>query len=674
MAEEIPAAIAVLIVCAIFFILSLYFTEFVGAFYLEKGLPLVLFANEMEAILSSMYALPEKVVVNFSGTNLCRWNQTLGKYACVDGLAIDEIGIATSHTTSVEITTLPMTACIFISIHPSFQTVWNVIKKVGGSVSDKVVNLLKGAASRSTTLARVGGAITRAARAVKSLFHRIKTWLLEKLQKLWHRIRMKYYSFMSKIPYIGKKYSMEYALYKAYGFTSGEIKQILINEIGLTEGEASRVLDFAINSMKSGKPSQCYEVLDDFLSMRYKSMAGIRIPGYYFNPSYMKERIISALEDDIFAYYSGFRGKLRLLKDSARRASWKRAMLRYSSCRFGNWFTDLFVVGIFGMVIRWDSLLSKQFYSRYLGKVGALYVQSTTWGLNYTSDRLISLDGSDFCIIYKFMTNEDVTWGEYKNGYGEFLIESYTGTMQFNKNKALYDTLCSENEKFYPNATESIVEAMLRSCIDGATRDLTIYLPPSRGLIGNGSMLCEARIVRTEDGRRVGEFLTSCIDLKYLGSSTNCDFELGNFFIQTNYSGPSERRGDEYWDMWPFKLESQVKFEFPMAEMIGAVAGITGSNFNIPVLSDVINAIQNGLAGGFDRLANAILSGLHSAFNYNLAIEKRAYYQSRFDYYSLQVEKMGRKVVVSIRSGPSPCSYVDWEGIKIMVGDPKCQR
>lgn len=669
MAEEIPAAIAVLIVCAIFFVLSLYFTEFVGAFYLEKGLPLVLFANEMEAIFSSMYALPEKAVVNFSGTNLCRWNQTLGKYSCADGLAIDEIGIATSHTTSIETGTLPVTACIFISIHPSFQTILNIAKRFSG----KMAEMLAKAASRSTTLTRIRGAVTRAARAVKSFFVRVKAWLLEKLQKLWDRIRMKYYSFMSKIPYFGRKYKVELFFYNEYRLTTNEIMDLLIDELGISSDKASQIIELASNYVKTGKESECLKVLGEFLELRMMKRAGIPVTGYYLYPATFRKKLLFALDKDLSLYLNNFRNRLKWLKEHIKTTSLETAMLQYSSCRFGNWFTDLFVVGIFGMVVRWDSLISKQFYSRYLGKVGAIYVGSTTWGLNYTSDRLISLNGNDFCLLHKFMTNEEATWGDYKSGYGEFLIENLRGTMQFTKNKLLYDTLCSEKDKFYPDALESVVDAMLKSCFDGASRSLSIYLPPSRALIGNGSLLCEARIARTEDGKKVGEFLTSCIDFKYFSPKINCEFELGNFIIHTNYSGPADRRGDEYFDMWHWEVKSEVKFEFPMAEMVGRIASVTDSKFDIPVLSNVLSLIQNALAGGFDSIANAILSQLDSAYKENLAIEKRAYYQSRFDYFILTVNKVGRKVELTVTSGPNPCSYVDWDGTKI-VGNEACQR
>lgn len=703
MAGQIPMAIAIIIICSVFFVLSLFFTEFIGAFYLEKGLPLVLFSNELGSIYTTMYAVPEYIEVNFSGTNLCRWNRTFGKYKCVDGLTIDQIGLAASHTTAVEIEAVPLTVCVYFSIQPLFQ-------KIAGVIASKVGGKLASVASKSTKLTRIAGALKKVGRSIRSLLYKIKMRILEKIKGIARRIKEKFYGFLAKIPYFGRRYREELIFFHKFGYFKSELKSILKNSLKLSDGEIDEVLSICLNAEKHNIPSQTAQRLSEFLDKYQISLLpeSPDIPPplrtkYYFWEEYAKLKEAVEAEWYLLPEVSKFRRAfLNTFKKSAKGMVSKESLFKYLSCRWGNWWTDLFIIGIFGMVIRSDTLFSRQFYSRYVGKVGALIVTSNDGDVTYSADRLIALDGEDFCTIQKYLTDQSTTIFEVKNITSEHMVDFFHGVMRFSKSRGLYDTLCKKKDVFYPNYLEKIVNASIHVCKNGGSKTLTIYLPPGRSILKKGDdMLCEGRVGRSEDGRNLSNFIIGCINMNELLGELGCDINLGLEELTTNYKGPTEEtckdvsfqvtaarallplgpllvkyrcnlKGDEYFDMWPVESDTSVKFEFPLADAIGAAGGAFGYNVSIPVLDQIVDAVEGAIGSGIDALLNSAFQYLYNAYNFVHKIEKEAYYQSRFDYYTVDIRKSGNTVSIQPVLGPKPCSYVNHESL-VIFSDPKCQ-
>ena len=707
MAGQIPMAIAIIIICSVFFVLSLFFTEFIGAFYLEKGLPLVLFSNELGSIYTTMYAVPEYIEVNFSGTNLCRWNRTFGKYKCVDGLTIDQIGLAASHTTAVEIEAVPLTVCVYFSIQPLFQ-------KIAGVIASKVGGKLASIASKSTKITRIAEALKKIGRSIKSLLSKIKARVLEKIRGIARRIKAKFYGFLAKIPYFGKRYKEELLFFNEFKYFRGEIKSMLRDALKLSEKECDEILNIYLNAKKYDLPSETVKRLKEFVEGYdlYKKVPPDSpiwniVPALPENVFYeeMATELKAAVDVDWYLHskHSVFRqALLNTFKKSAKGMFSKDSLFRFLSCRWGNWWTDLFIIGIFGMVIRSDTLFSRQFYSRYVGKVGALIVTSNDGDVTYSADRLIALDGEDFCTIQKYLTDQSTTIFEVKNITSEHMVDFFHGVMRFSKSRGLYDTLCKKEDVFYPNYLEKIVNASIHVCKNGGSKTLTIYLPPGRSLLKKeDGMLCEGRVGRSEDGRNLSNFIIGCINMNELLGELGCDINLGLEELTTNYTGPTEEtckdvtfqvtaarallplgpllvkyrcnlKGDEYFDMWPVESDTSVKFEFPLADAIGAAGGAFGYNVSIPVLDQIIDAVEGAIGSGIDALLNSAFQYLYNVYNFVHKIEKEAYYQSRFDYYTIDIRKSGGTVSIQPVLGPKPCSYVNHEGL-VIFSDSRCQ-
>jgi hypothetical protein len=112
----ITITIGTLLLSGAFLVLSIDYANTTGVFYTERNTPIIHFTNELEALTSLLYSLPEDAHVEYRGPYACEWSERSGNFVCEGGLEVEEVSAAVSFTKDERMLYTPRTACIYMSI------------------------------------------------------------------------------------------------------------------------------------------------------------------------------------------------------------------------------------------------------------------------------------------------------------------------------------------------------------------------------------------------------------------------------------------------------------------------------------------------------------------------------------------------------------------------------
>ena len=96
---QIVIGIAVLILSVAFLLVGVYFANLQGVIFQNGSNSLQLFANNMGAVVNSLYSAPSHMSISMSGnSSVCTWQPSIGAYTCNGGSKIYNLSYATGPT------------------------------------------------------------------------------------------------------------------------------------------------------------------------------------------------------------------------------------------------------------------------------------------------------------------------------------------------------------------------------------------------------------------------------------------------------------------------------------------------------------------------------------------------------------------------------------------------
>lgn len=624
----VPITIGSLLISAGFLLLGLYYGSVSGAFWVERTLPPLLFASELEAITSSVYSIPEEIEIEYRGTRMCRWDNLTESFACRGGAYIEEVGAVTSYTIDPTVLDVPITLCVYWDLKPLFAKLLKPAAKIFRAVGGRARGIIFWAPSKLRGLLPKRGTFTNKF---------IDFW-----RGLWDRLRVRMGEWIIDHP--------------RFAFVC-KWKALKICELyekvpRMLKGKPNWVIDFITVRSRAGK----------FVATKW-------IARYPWPPS--KWIRFKHWLADVMTLGTAF----GVVKEGY------RAGVRFASCRSDNilWDIPLTLIAPLQIVLKSDTRITVDFYDFYVGKVGGIWVNySYGTPTKYSIARLFALNGADMCWLEKFLISN-----AYNDTPQGFPIRE--GRITFRKTRSNFDTLC-EKEDLYPVGLAGIAKKVVEVKEGGGTRIFPLYLNPSIAIVKENNMLCEKRIGRTPDGRNNSEFTIYCYDFAEL------NVNLSNFpeRLQVNYSGRkegirnvsirkvipflgtfmdvvvpkmvSDELGNEFWFKNPMGVESYLSVDMPILSIAGEALGW------IPLL-DWLKSAAMGLSADVSWIGEWIVSGLFEIRALSMD-EKQAYYQSRYDKFEITVSEVGGEIYIS--AGPlEPVIFADWQGVCVWEGG-KC--
>ena len=595
-------------------LLSLNYANTVGLFQIKSSLPAQFFATQVEALVDGIYAAPEEMTIRYSGPNTCYWDGNLSEWRCQGDIRIKSVGASASFTHNSVTLGFPATGCIYIDLLP---VVWRKAKgeeliqpKASKNVR-KSMTLENSPREVAVVLEGLDEAEEEALEeGLRNVFKKLKAGdeLTDEEIELLNNLRRRTVEEGKG----SEKTFLEYWREKRWTLERGEPRR----------HDFFEVLEACMKDADcvSGK-GYLYKKIEKQLAPVVEKIAEARS----IREKFGKEAMIAFLEKGYIPRKHRMLGtakkvlsKLSTVKKIYDRTV--RTLTMYASCRSDNILLDLVDLLMNGQIIlETDNKIIHHFYDFYVGKTGAVSLKYVQAGREREINKLMVLNGEDMCFQRHFLSY-NLTDYEFTN----FPVKD--GAIELSKERKLFDTLCDENNRYYPRDLFDIIETIKQVEKDGQTRTITVFVNPGKMISKEGTKLCERRVKRTEDGRFNGSFVIFCYQIPSL---------IGrDFNLTINYDNPEEEilptgtadelikkeGGNEYWFASPPIIEGRFKIDSP-ALTFGSLLGlgVRESIFQIPY------EVGQGVTKWISPRTQLP--------------RKEAYFQSRYDMYELTIGK-----------------------------------
>lgn len=145
---QIVIGIAVLILSVAFLLVGVYFANLQGVIFQNGSNSLQLFANNMGAIVNSLYSAPSHMSISLSGnSSVCTWQPSIGAYTCNGGSKIYNLSYATGPTLDSGKTMFSVALCILVGTGPPGDRTAEEATTAAADTADEAVSATEQAAS-----------------------------------------------------------------------------------------------------------------------------------------------------------------------------------------------------------------------------------------------------------------------------------------------------------------------------------------------------------------------------------------------------------------------------------------------------------------------------------------------------------------------------------------------
>lgn len=116
---QIVIGIAVLVLSVAFLLVGIYFADLQGIIFQNGSNSLQLFADNMGAVVNSLYSAPSGMSISLSGnSSVCTWQPAIGAYTCNGGSKIYNLSYATGPTLDSGKNIFSVAVCFLVATGP----------------------------------------------------------------------------------------------------------------------------------------------------------------------------------------------------------------------------------------------------------------------------------------------------------------------------------------------------------------------------------------------------------------------------------------------------------------------------------------------------------------------------------------------------------------------------
>jgi hypothetical protein len=533
-----------------FLLLSLNYANNVGLFYTKSSMPAMYFANQMEAVVSGVYASPEESTITYSGPRSCRWDSNNLEYVCNGGATISNVGATIGFTQNQIAVGFPFTACVYVDFLGMAWNKYKSNKKVVKEAAEKAGN---------TGLEETGEDFLQDA---EKLVEENAEKVIEEGVEAGFRKLARDLDIDDFDKFV-KNYADDLAEKRAIRQLEESGRMNLRELQSIKEMESAKIQETIWDSIRSNKWDPEYVGLIDAMTGppgsaimdawdQAAEVAAKQLLGFPVEKELLEKGWVSRGLDWLSSKLSVLNkvkiGKLRLITP-------------YLSCRNDNLAMDLLDIAMNGQIVfEWDHRQFSRSDTFYIGKTGAISLTYNLGGEERDVNKLFAMDGDDMCAAREFLAYN-------LTQYAPLNFDIVDGGVVIDKKNGLFNTICDESSAYYPIGVPEIAQSVLDACNlpgNGELPPIRVYSTPSKIITKDGTTICEERVKRTSDGKMDGSFKILCFDLSEL-----CNVDLTNFEPVHSKHFEAEGLGNYYKNPGGDIIENRFRIDSPLLGVAG---------------------------------------------------------------------------------------------------------
>ncbi len=731
----ITITIGTLLLSGAFLVLSINYANTTGVFYTARNMPIIHFTNELEALTSLLYSLPEDAYVEYRGPHACSWSQRLGKFVCEGGLEIDDVSAAVTFTKDERMLYTPRTACIYMSFGTlkavagkAKKALLNEVKDTAGDKARDMVTEGMQEATEELIEKKAKSRLSKLRDWIDDIKARKSDWVTNVKSRLGMVRGMEVDDIVSMNAVGRPRHEAQGAIADAIrrGDTTFDNSKFLKNHYDDADDYAKSIMDDIIADPNGAMARHTKDMIDGVpgagrgvyaTSYSHLKRAEDRLDvmengmNHYFlthtGDLDMDDWLNHVKAEDLRKYnsyieytYVGSDGvrrfkpvkwmaatPFRSMPDWASKLRYYRDLplwaqttatgyAAYRSCRTDDPLWELvdFLTGN-QILFQVDLDSADSFYDFYAGKYGAVTIDFTTDEDEIKAVKSYGVNGEDMC----FLRNQLSYFG---GNYETPSLEMSDGKIVLSKNKETFDTLCGDGDSYYPIGVGEIADYVKKAC-KGSDQTFDVYVTPARFFSYENGMLCENHFARNEEGEEQGNFKLFCYDFADIGCSVDVQFE--NLTIDyTLKDGQIVEPNlleqmliatgyDINPSLWELRESGNTYWFKHTSHLLPSVT------VDIPFFGDGLDFIFSlaGMESPLDVLSNTLNTIIPEMPLESRSLElKPGFLQSMYYKCSLKADRVGAEVKI-MNNGCEPVVLMNWNDIlteSYKCGDGVCDE